>query len=311
MTEPIFFLVVGDGISKGGNHKLQLGRFSWGHWESRRVLLHWEDSTVWEQVIREMGASPSLEVCNGFNNQLLLDRPRLPITVWKMGTAISVAPALGAECCAAWQGAKREPPLCALRGGAVPCRKSWRLVLLTAAFLLWLEWKDKNDCRNSSRCIQEEVQVLSPKGGLSLHRELGKAEAGEDLREFCGQWIKQKYGESSLRMCVTSLSVTGKSTGNEVQEKEQRMIGKMGEGENSCAFFNCHLSSSTMNNVRRFNEVSQPLKGLLCIRNTVLDEAQCTSNELCRELIWKFLMYFLLRWVSDVVSWYYNACSKI
>lgn len=78
-----FFLVVGDGISKGSNHKLQVGRFSSGHLETGRVVLHWENSTALEQVIRETGASPSLEVCKGpgFNNQLLLNCPRLPVTV--------------------------------------------------------------------------------------------------------------------------------------------------------------------------------------------------------------------------------------
>lgn len=74
---------------------MQLGRFSSGHWETRRVLLHWEDSTVWEQVIREMGASPSLEVCNGFNNQLLLDPPQITYYSMKNGNSDQCCSSLG------------------------------------------------------------------------------------------------------------------------------------------------------------------------------------------------------------------------
>jgi len=68
-----------------------------------------------------------------------------------------------------------------MHGGAIPRRKSWRLMLQSAAFLLWLGWKDKNGCRNSSQCIQEEAWVLPLIGGLSLHRLLGKAEAGGQI----------------------------------------------------------------------------------------------------------------------------------
>lgn len=47
--------------------------------------------------------------------------------------------------------------------------------VLTAAFLLWLWWKDQNGCRNSSRCAEEVVWFLLLMGRLSLHKELGKS----------------------------------------------------------------------------------------------------------------------------------------
>lgn len=95
----------------------------------------------------------------------------------------------------------------ALHGEAVPWRRSWRLMLLTAGFLLYPGWKDKNGCRDSSQCIQGEVQVLFLMGGLSLRRELGKAEAEEGPEGPLPQSMNQKlkYEESSLRMHETSL----------------------------------------------------------------------------------------------------------
>lgn len=70
--------------------------------------------------------------------------------------------------------------------------------------------------------------VSSQRVNVGESRMLGKAEARGRSEEALPQSTnqKQKYGDSSLRMCVTSLRVTGNPTGNAVRKKEQRMLDR-------------------------------------------------------------------------------------
>lgn len=60
--------------------------------------------------------------------------------------------------------------------------------------------------------------------------------------------------------------------------ESQRMLdGQNGRRDNSCSFLIGHPSISTANAVRWFNDISQLLKKLLCLRK--VDGAQCVDNE--------------------------------
>lgn len=82
--------------------------------------------------------------------------------------------------------------------------------------------------------------------------------------------------------------------------------GQNGKRDNSCSFLIGHPSISTTNAVRWFNDISQLLKKLLCLRK--VDEAQCVDN---KEYRTDLKISYIVFCFSDVASRYYKACSRI
>lgn len=188
MIKPYFFLVVGDGLSKGSKCKLQLGRFNSGHLETRRVFLcgkvrYWNKLLEkWEHLhpckfVRDKNLTTSF--CKAAWGYLLQYEK---LEQWSVllqpqeWSAVLLDKELIVRLLVVLCVGKLFPP-----GGAGGCY-CWFSSLSGG-------W---DGCRNSSQCIYGEVQVLLPMGGLSLHRELGKAEAKERPEGALLQSMNQK-----------------------------------------------------------------------------------------------------------------------